>query len=108
MTKFLTASATALAVAFAAAFAVALATQPAHANDGAGRQMAVHHADLDLSTANGMKELDRRIERAARKVCTVSGGGSPLSRVDSNCFIAAKNSTRTQVASLSQRYAARD
>lgn len=104
MAKFLTAATTALA----AVFTVVLAAQPALANDGAGRQMAVHHADLDLSTTQGMKELDRRIERAARKVCSVSGGGSPLTRVDGDCFIAAKNSTRTQVASLRQHYAARD
>lgn len=104
MTKFLTAATTALV----AACTVALAAQPAHANDATGRQMAVHHADLDLSTAQGMKELDRRIERAARKVCSVSGGGSPLSRVDGDCFIAAKNSTHTQVASLRQHFAARN
>lgn len=35
----------------------------------------VHTADLDLSSANGRQELDRRIVQAAREVC---GEASPV------------------------------
>lgn len=33
------------------------------------RTAEVRHADLNLASAAGKAELDRRIERAARKVC---------------------------------------
>jgi UrcA family protein len=51
----------------ALALAVAVAA-PATAADEAPR-VAVRYADLDLSTTQGQRELDRRLQKAAREVC---------------------------------------
>lgn len=58
---------------FTAAFALAgasLAMTPAAsaAEDGA-RTVGVAYDDLDLTTAEGKEELDRRIDRAAKDAC---------------------------------------
>jgi UrcA family protein len=52
-----------------AALAAAPLTQPALAQNAAPRTATVAHADLDLSTAKGVKALDRRIWRAVVAVC---------------------------------------
>lgn len=39
------------------------------AGDNDERSSTVSHSDLDLSTEEGIEELDRRIDRAARTVC---------------------------------------
>jgi UrcA family protein len=59
-------------LAIAAAVAVALAAMPASAQED--RQIAVGHADLDLSTAAGQATLDLRLLHAARTAC---GAPSP-------------------------------
>ena len=52
------------AIALAAAFGLLVAAQPAFA-----AAAAVTYSDLDLSTDAGQKELDKRIELAAKDVC---------------------------------------
>lgn len=60
-------------------------------------------ADLNLSTAEGQKRLDRRIHAAAKKICQI-GKAQSTSRIPSadrqKCYDAALSSTRAQVASL--------
>ncbi|MES2058172.1 MAG: UrcA family protein [Pseudomonadota bacterium] len=54
-----------------AALAAATLVAPAFAQDtelGAGPQV-VTYTDLDLTTAHGVRTLDRRIELAARQAC---------------------------------------
>ena len=70
----------ATAISAAALGAMAL---PAFAADSAKGQVAVNYRDLDLSTAEGAKELDRRLHKAAKDVCgmnaTTTGTRMPSS-----------------------------
>lgn len=52
-----------------AALAAAPLAQPVLAQPTAPRTATVAHTDLDLSTAKGVKALDRRIWRAVVAVC---------------------------------------
>ncbi|MEA3039891.1 MAG: hypothetical protein QOE79_2404 [Sphingomonadales bacterium] len=52
-----------------AAFAAALTAGPAFAQPAASGAQVVHYADLDLSSAAGRRELDRRIGNAVREAC---------------------------------------
>ncbi len=54
-------------IAIAAAFGAALIAQPAFAES-----VTVQYKDLDLASDAGQKELDNRIDSAARKVCGFS------------------------------------
>ena len=63
-----------------AALAAALATSgtvafPAYVAEG-GKVSAVSYADLDLASADGAASLKKRVERAARDVCTFEGDRS--------------------------------
>ena len=44
--------------------------------------LVVHHDDLDLTTVRGQEELDRRLVRAARRVCR-TGDVMTVSRLPS-------------------------
>ena len=92
------------------AIVLALGAQPALAStDTAAPRAAVSHSDLDLTTVQGRKELDRRVAQAARKVCTVPAPtGSLISRVDASCYVAARDSAKPRMAMLAQRFALRD
>jgi UrcA family protein len=52
-----------------AVFAAALSSGPAFAQPAAPAAQVVHYADLDLSSATGRRELDRRIGIAVREAC---------------------------------------
>ena len=54
---------------FALALAVAVVAVPAAAAEEQAPTIGVHYNDLDLTTAAGQKQLDLRLERAAREVC---------------------------------------
>lgn len=56
----------------AAVAAMALAA-PAQAMSGAVATAKVHYKDLDLSTATGVKMLNKRVRNAAREVCDIDG-----------------------------------
>ncbi|MEN7537375.1 UrcA family protein [Aurantiacibacter flavus] len=76
-----------------AASALALAPAVSAAEDDQ-RSSRVTYADLDLSTPEGMAELDRRIVNAAREVCEVNRqttGTRMRSREARECFETAKN-----------------
>lgn len=82
----------------ASAFGLVLAAQSAAAS-----QVSVQHADLDLSTAQGQAELDKRIDRAARKACTVSAPtGTMLKKLDQECYASAVSSGRKNFALASR------
>lgn len=85
------------ALAFSGPALAAPATSPeapsAHATSHA--QIEIRHADLDLSDPRGMQELERRIQRAARKLCTVPAvTGSRIDRLDNRCHASAVESAR--------------
>ena len=60
-----------------AAAAIAFSAAPASAQNAAGSSpLAVSYADLDLSTAQGVARLDRRIRTAVETAC------GPISNAD--------------------------
>lgn len=94
----------------AAALCAALITTPAFAGttqqsgtQSGAQSMAIHYADLNLDTAEGQEQLERRIQAAARKVCNVgkhrTGTRIPSARSKA-CFVKARQSARDQVASM--------
>lgn len=52
-----------------AALALGAAGLPALAGAQESARIEIRHADLDLSTAAGRDELDRRIDSAAQRLC---------------------------------------
>ncbi|WP_448582984.1 UrcA family protein [Thermaurantiacus sp.] len=56
--------------------ALLLAAQPVLATPVAAVRVPI--ADLDLTTSAGVRLLDQRLERAARRVCGAPGLGMPL------------------------------
>lgn len=61
------------------------------------RTAEVRYADLNLSTAAGQAELDRRIESAARRACVIEAPGT--SRFEDRAqLIRCKSEVRAQVA----------
>jgi UrcA family protein len=90
MIKFTTLAAAVLASASLTAFVCA----PAFAQDVAPPSTEIHTSDLNLATANGLKQLDQRIRRAARQVCGGDDGRRDIStqtNVDRCVVIAIKN-----------------
>ncbi|MET0178992.1 MAG: UrcA family protein [Novosphingobium sp.] len=77
----------------AAAAAAALMGTTAHAG-----AKAVRTSDLDLSTPAGQAELDSRIARAARAVCSSQTTGTRLRSVDQDCVRKAAAATRAELA----------
>ncbi len=59
--------------ALAAAIAVVGVQTAAFASPSEARNASVSYAGLDLSTAEGQRALDGRIERAVREVCVAHG-----------------------------------
>jgi UrcA family protein len=65
--------------------------------------IAVPTADLDLGTAEGQRQLDRRVARAVRQACRVNDpktGTRSLSRDALACLAKARTNARQQVAAL--------
>jgi len=89
------------ALAFAAALGVLLAAQPALADT-----VLVQYKDLDLGSDAGQKELDRRIDSAARKACNFeehSVGSLMPPREARDCLADAKKQLAKRVAALTDR-----
>lgn len=95
----------------AASFTFAVAAQSAiaqtgdHQSDAPIRtQTEVRIGDLDLSTPQGQRELDRRVAKAARFVCRVPAPiGSRIAGVDAKCYSEAVKSAEPRMAALSAR-----
>ena len=85
-----------LAAALFGLVATAGIAAPAHAED-----IQVSYTDLDLSTADGQKTLERRLVKAARKVCKMDVSG-PNSLLPSNssrtCYRQATEKAQGQMA----------
>jgi len=90
--------------AFAAVAASLLATQPAFAD-----AIAVRYKDLDLTTASGKKELNRRVDSAARKVCGYDErivGSRMIPREARECYQGARKQLEKSLAQLIEKSAA--
>ena len=84
----------------AAALGLTMATLPVAAN-AAPQAIKVEYRDLDLSSADGQKALDRRIAKAAEAICEsneVVTGTRVRSSERLNCVKEAKASVKKQVA----------
>lgn len=87
------------------ALAAALALVPASAFAG-DRSVEVSYSDLDLSTREGMAQLDKRIDRAAKSVCTnhrMTTGSIRSTSVDEGCYEQARQNLRAQLAAVTGR-----
>ena len=84
----------------AAALGLAVTATPALAGDEAPKGK-VSLSGLDLSTAEGQKMLDQRIDRVARDICEVDKvqtGSRLKSRAVRDCYNKARKSAKQQVA----------
>lgn len=89
-------------------FALALslsgvALTPAFATDTDERTVAVHHSDLDLTSEDGLAELDRRIDRAAEHACGLDEttiGTRVRSREARACYRQARRQLERQFADV--------
>lgn len=62
--------------------------------------------DLDLSTPQGMAQLDKRVQRAAKQVCTshqITTGSIRTANVDQKCYKEALAKLQDQLAAVSAR-----
>lgn len=95
-------------LAIAAAFAATLAVTPASAQED--RQIAVHHADLDLTTAAGQATLDLRLLHAARTACGAPSPADARGQARADACVADLVATaapqRAALIALAQRQAA--
>lgn len=85
----------------AAATSLAAAAAPSFAAEMTTKSIAVSFKDLDLSTEQGQKTLEHRIDVAARDVCGMNDIATGT-RIASNraraCYAKAASSTRTAIA----------
>lgn len=87
------------------ALAAALAIVPAAAI-AAPQSVEVKYDDLDLSTSKGQAQLDKRIERAAKSVCTRHGivtGSIRSTSLDNDCYQDAVGKLKERLAALGVR-----
>lgn len=88
------------AFALSALAGVLLAAQPAMAES-----VEVQYEDLDLTTKDGVKELDRRVDFAARDVCGANEstvGSRIMSRETRQCIRDAKRQIEQNIARLTK------
>jgi len=92
----------------AVALAAAVLAAPVAAKDEAPT-IGIHYGDLDLTSEAGQRELDVRLERAAREVCGVNEkvvGSHLRSRHSRECYREARRSLDQQYAQLVTRKSA--
>lgn len=85
----------------AASLGLVMTATPAFAGQDQFHTQSVSTAGLDLSTAEGQRMLEQRIERAARNVCFANEartGSRLMSREVRTCLADARASARQQVA----------
>jgi UrcA family protein len=69
----------------------------------AARDFVVKYDDLNLQTAKGQKELERRIDRSAREYCGLDRqhvGTRIAQKSARNCFSDARTAAREEMAGL--------
>ena len=67
------------------------------------RDFVVPYKDLDLSSAKGQKELEQRIDSAARKYCgmdAIRTGSRTRARGTVDCYLSARDAAREQFTTL--------
>lgn len=89
----------------AASFGLVLTSTPAFAAATNGSEAQLSYDDLDLSTPEGQRELDRRIDKLAKAVCGADEGitGSRLkgqSSATRKCVKEARASAKQQMATI--------
>lgn len=80
----------------------ALANPIAQGPDGA-MVATISTSDLNLATPEGQRQLDRRVDRAVRKVCRTTNpatGTRIMNQDQRNCLANARSSAKQQVAAL--------
>lgn len=85
------------------AAALTLAGTAVAAQETDTRTTGVTYRDLDLSTAEGRAELDRRIDNAARQVCGVNErqlGSNIMTRESRTCYRSAKRELEQHFAQI--------
>lgn len=91
-----------------AALAATLAVTPASAQED--RQIAVRHADLDLTTAAGQATLDLRLLHAARTACGAPSPADALGQARADAcvtdLVATAAPQRAALIALAQRQSA--
>lgn len=93
-------------IALAAVCSLGLIASPALAAKPETQSMSVEYADLNLSSPEGLAKLDRRIDKAARKVCRmdeIQTGTRVRSANAQRCYEAAINSAKSQMAAKMQK-----
>jgi len=94
-------------IALAASLAAAGLAQPALAGQSSTHinKEVVSYSDLDLSTAKGQNELQRRIDDASKRVCLYDENGSIVSPSEERaCRVSVRDATEVQLAKLEQEY----
>jgi len=84
-----------------AAAVIGLVATPAFAGPEKGPSTSVSYAGLDLSTTEGQKLLEQRIDIAARRMCQLDQlptGTRIISSAHRSCYAKAKASAKSQVA----------
>lgn len=69
----------------------------------AAKDFTVEHSDLNLQTAKGQKELERRIDSSAREYCGVDSrrvGSRMRSQGTRDCYKDARTAAREQMSLL--------
>ena len=87
----------------AALFGAATIAHPALADSGEKKGIYVQHDDLDLSSEKGREIFERRVEKAARKVCGMDGirtGTRIRSQEAKDCYAQASKAARAKVAAV--------
>jgi len=93
----------------ALALAATVLAVPAAATEDEAPSVAVHYSDLDLTSAAGQRQLDLRLERAAREVCGVDEkvvGSHLRSRHSRDCYREARRHLDQEFAQLVSRKSA--
>lgn len=87
------------------ALAAALALVPGAAL-AAPASVEVKYRDLDLSTPEGTAKLNKRIEAAAREVCTtrIDTGSIKNRSLDSHCYTETLQKLQQQIALVTQHH----
>lgn len=92
-----------LAAAIAASTVLAA---PAFAADGVTRTVSVRYSDLDLSTQEGQAALERRLDRAAERVCGIdrrTSGPSMPSTDAMRCYRETVKDFEREIAARAQQ-----
>ncbi|MPS67474.1 MAG: UrcA family protein [Novosphingobium sp.] len=90
----------------AAAIGLTLGAAAATATPAAAKTTKVYYSDLNLSSPEGQRKLDHRIEIAARDVCDynrTATGTRIRSAEATECYVQARANVREQVASAVTR-----